>query len=116
MHVLSCLMVYTTILPKLINISGLDNYQVVMLHHVTTVTWDIHARVDTQDKGVFRSQKSVTDVSLTENGEEGDIVFYAYEVLAIRSRRYVLWNHYPACFSGRVDSEVAVLARWYIYR
>ena len=71
-----------------------------------------HARVDTQGGGVFRSQKSVTDVSLTENGEEGDIVFYAaYEVLAIRSRRYVLWNHYPACFSGRVDSEVAVLAR-----
>ena len=74
-------------------------------------------RVSTSNMGgVFRSQKSVTDVSLTENGEEGDIVFYAYEVLAIRSRRYVLWNHYPACFSGRVDSEVAVLARWYLHR
>ena len=61
--------------------------------------------------GVFRSQKSVTDVSLTENAEEGDIIFYAYELLAIRSRRCVSWIHYPACFSGRVDSEVAVLAR-----
>ena len=26
-------------------------------------------------------------LGLTENGEEGDIMFYAYEVLAIRSRR-----------------------------
>ena len=43
----------------------------------TELKLDIHARVDTQYGGVFRSQKSVTDVSLTENAEEGDIIFYA---------------------------------------
>ena len=41
---------------------------------------------------------------------EGENLFLASEVLAIKPRRGVSWNHCPVCFRVLVDSGAAVAA------